>query len=122
MEHAIECRINAEDPARGFLPSPGLITRLRVPGGPGVRWDGGYDEGGADLAVLRQPRRQGSSAWGPDLRVRRAADLDAPRSTRLQVGGVRTTVPAHQRCCSRTPISAAARHSTKWSRKRSSTH
>ena len=43
--HAFEFWINAEDPGRGFLPSPGLVERLRIPGGPGVRWDSGIEEG-----------------------------------------------------------------------------
>lgn len=43
--HSIECRINAEDPDYNYLPSPGKITKLRLPGGPGVRFDGGIYQG-----------------------------------------------------------------------------
>ena len=43
--HAIECRLTSEDPMRGFLPSTGTVTHLQVPTGPGIRWDGGIQEG-----------------------------------------------------------------------------
>ncbi|WP_132150678.1 biotin carboxylase N-terminal domain-containing protein [Kribbella antiqua] len=43
--HSIEFRINAEDGGRGFLPAPGTLTRWHAPSGPGVRVDGGYDQG-----------------------------------------------------------------------------
>jgi acetyl-CoA carboxylase biotin carboxylase subunit len=51
---AIECRITSEDPDNGFLPSTGRIAYLHVPGGPGVRWDGGI-ETGSDVGLHYDP-------------------------------------------------------------------
>ena len=52
--HAIECRITAEDPFNDFLPATGIVRYLRVPGGPGVRWDGGV-EAGNEVTLFYDP-------------------------------------------------------------------
>ncbi len=108
--HAIECRINAENPAKGFLPSPGTISRLRVPAGPGVRWDGGYEEG--DTVSQYYDNLVGKLVvWAPDRDVARARALRALHE--LEIVGIHTTVPAHLALLAH-PDFATGDHSTKW--------
>ena len=109
--HSIEVRINAEDPAEGFLPSPGTITRLRLPGGPGVRWDGGYAEG--DTVSQHYDNLLGKLVvWAPDRE--HGAHPHAARARRARGRRAsRTTIPAHVALLSH-PDFAAATHSTKW--------
>ncbi|MEU5630152.1 acetyl/propionyl/methylcrotonyl-CoA carboxylase subunit alpha [Streptomyces rishiriensis] len=74
--HAVEARVCAEDPARGFLPSGGTVLRLREPQGDGVRTDSGLSEG-AEVGSLYDPMLSKVIAYGPDresaLRKLRAA-------------------------------------------------
>ncbi|HEY5164513.1 MAG TPA: acetyl-CoA carboxylase biotin carboxylase subunit, partial [Acidimicrobiia bacterium] len=108
--HSIECRINAEDPSRGFLPSPGTITRLRVPGGPGVRWDAGYEEG--DTISQYYDNLVGKLVvWGPDRDGARHRMLRALGE--IDIEGIHTTTPAHRVLIAH-PDFAAGHHSTKW--------
>ncbi|MBK9315029.1 MAG: acetyl-CoA carboxylase biotin carboxylase subunit [Acidobacteria bacterium] len=87
---AIECRIYAEDPQRNFLPSPGRITRLRTPAGPGIRDDSGVYEGW-DVPIHYDPMISKLAAWGASRdeaisRMKRALG-------EYFVGGIRTTIP-----------------------------
>ena len=88
--HAIECRVYAEDPDAGFLPSPGRITALRVPSGPGIRDDSGAEAGG-EVTIFYDPLISKLSAWGEDraqaiARLRRALQ-------EYEVVGIRTSLP-----------------------------
>ncbi len=88
--HAIECRVYAEDPENNFLPSPGVITRLRVPQGPGVRDDGGVYEG-AEVSIYYDPMISKLAVLGKD----RAEAIDRMRRALMEyeVGGIKTTLP-----------------------------
>lgn len=105
---AIECRIYAEDPATGFLPSPGVIHTLRTPSGPGVRDDGGA-YAGCTISSYYDPLVSKLSTWAPTralalARMRRALG-------EYVVGGIRTNLAFHERLMTH-PEFAAGRYDT----------
>jgi acetyl-CoA carboxylase biotin carboxylase subunit len=106
--HAIECRIYAEDPDRGFLPSPGLVRGVAVPGGPGIRDDRGVDPG-FEIPLFYDSLISKLIVWGESRqqavqRLTRALD-------EYRVAGVSTTLPFF-RWLVRQPAFEAGRFST----------
>ena len=92
--HAIECRVYAEDPDNGFFPSPGRITRLLQPGGPGIREDGGIYEGWV-VPMDYDPMLSKLIAYAPTreqaiARLLRALD-------EYVIGGIRTNLGLFRR-------------------------
>ncbi len=109
--HAIEVRINAEDPAEGrFLPSPGTITALSPPQGFGVRWDGGY-ESGDEVSQFYDNLVGKLVVWG-DTRDT-AIDRMIRALEEMTIEGIATTIPADLAILRHDDF-RAAEHSTKW--------
>src|SRR5262245_6178839 len=86
---AIECRVYAEDPYQGFLPSPGRIQRLTEPQGPGIRLDSGVYRGWT-VPMEYDPLLAKLAAWAPSRE--KAADRLIRALGEYDVGGIRTNV------------------------------
>jgi acetyl-CoA/propionyl-CoA carboxylase biotin carboxyl carrier protein len=107
--HSIECRINAEDPAAGFVPAPGKITRYVEPNGLGVRVDSGYAQGD-EVPAAYDSLIAKLITWGNDREEARARMLRA--LDEMTIEGVATTIPAHRLLVSAHPF-VSGTHTTR---------
>lgn len=111
MNHAIECRINAEDPSHGFRPSPGTITTLHIPGGHGVRIDSHvyagytippyYDSMIAKVITIAQTREEAIA------KMKRAL-------SEFIIEGVKTTIPFHLKLLENEEFAVKGNYTTKF--------
>ena len=110
MGHAIEARLTAEDPARGFAPTPGRVTRWRFPSGPGVRVDTGLEEGDRIAPeydnLIAKVMVHGPTRGAALGRLRRALG-------EIEIGGIQTSLPFH-RFVVDSPSFRAGELSTSW--------
>lgn len=99
--HSIECRIVAEDPYNGFLPAAGRIDYLRIPTGPGVRWDGGI-EPGSEIGLYYDSLLAKLVVWGEsrDVAIRRMKRA----LSELVIAGLPTSQPFQLRVMSDPPF------------------
>lgn len=92
--HAIEFRINAEDPDHGFRPSPGTVTKFEAPGGPGVRLES-YVHQGTRISPYYDSMVAKLIVWG---QTREEAIMRGRRALgEFKIEGIKTTIPFHQR-------------------------
>jgi len=91
--HSIQCRINAEDPAAGFVPTPGVITRYREPAGPGVRVDSGVVEG-SEISGLYDPMIAKLVVWDEDRELACQRMLRA--LSEFEIEGPQTLIALHR--------------------------
>jgi acetyl-CoA/propionyl-CoA carboxylase biotin carboxyl carrier protein len=108
--HAIEFRINAENPYAGYLPTPGQIVEWREPSGPGVRLDGWIRQG-TTVSQYYDNLLAKLVVWGPD----RATAINRGKRAleEFVIRGVSTTIPAHLAVLEH-PDFIAGNHHTKW--------
>ena len=92
--HAIECRINAENPDNGFLPSPGLISQLHIPGGHGIRWDS-YVYQGCEISPYYDSMFGKLIIWGTDREE--AINRMQSALAEIEIEGITHNVRFHQR-------------------------